>query len=223
MKLAAKVSYLKGLMDGMNIDYKSDNGKIHKAIYDILEDIAVQVEDLQDQIDEVGDNLDTLDEDFTEFIKEVCSDEDFSLDDEDDDSFLFDKFYDGDGEEIFEYDDEDDEDFDGIDIDIDLDDEDIDIIEEIEKIDSAPIEIIDDPFEEDEDEDEEGDEDDETIAEADFGDDDTEEIIPEDSDLYEVTCPTCNDSIYLTEEMLKTGSIDCPGCGEHLEFDLSDE
>ena len=32
-----------------------------------------------------------------------------------------------------------------------------------------------------------------------------------------------NYSIYLDEEMVEEGEIDCPGCGEHLEFDVADE
>jgi hypothetical protein len=44
-----------------------------------------------------------------------------------------------------------------------------------------------------------------------------------DEDLYEVVCPSCNDSIYLTEKMLAAGSINCPGCGELLEFDMTEE
>lgn len=44
-----------------------------------------------------------------------------------------------------------------------------------------------------------------------------------DDDLYEVTCPNCEDTIYLDEGMLEEGSIDCPSCGQLLEFDYSDE
>lgn len=40
--------------------------------------------------------------------------------------------------------------------------------------------------------------------------------------FYEVTCPTCNETISLSEEMLLDGQIDCPNCGESLEFDLDD-
>ena len=44
-----------------------------------------------------------------------------------------------------------------------------------------------------------------------------------DSVMYDVTCPVCGTEITLDEEMLAEGSIDCPGCGETLEFDLQDE
>ncbi len=44
-----------------------------------------------------------------------------------------------------------------------------------------------------------------------------------DDDCYEVVCPTCGDTIELTLEMVEEGSIECPGCGEFLEFDIEEE
>ena len=41
-----------------------------------------------------------------------------------------------------------------------------------------------------------------------------------DGELYEVTCPTCKDTICIDESMLDEGEITCPNCGEQLEFDL---
>lgn len=41
-----------------------------------------------------------------------------------------------------------------------------------------------------------------------------------DGELYEVTCPSCGDTICVDEDMLDEGEIDCPNCGEPLEFDL---
>ncbi len=45
----------------------------------------------------------------------------------------------------------------------------------------------------------------------------------EDDEVYEVVCPNCNDIIYLDEEMLMDGRIDCPNCGTDLEFDFECE
>lgn len=53
----------------------------------------------------------------------------------------------------------------------------------------------------------------------DDSDDDDDDDLDED-ELYEVTCPSCGDTVYLTEDMLDEGSIVCPGCGENLEFDF---
>lgn len=51
-------------------------------------------------------------------------------------------------------------------------------------------------------------------------DDDDEDEDFDDSELFEVVCPTCGDCIYLDEGMLDEGEMDCPSCGEHLEFDF---
>ena len=32
-----------------------------------------------------------------------------------------------------------------------------------------------------------------------------------------------NYSIYLDEDMVEEGEIDCPNCGEHLEFDIDED
>lgn len=41
-----------------------------------------------------------------------------------------------------------------------------------------------------------------------------------DDDIYEVTCPNCNDIIYLDAEMLEEEGIACPNCGTDLEFEF---
>lgn len=47
-------------------------------------------------------------------------------------------------------------------------------------------------------------------------DDDEEEC------YYEVTCPACSETICLSEDIIEDGQIDCPNCGECLEFDIND-
>lgn len=44
----------------------------------------------------------------------------------------------------------------------------------------------------------------------------------ENDDLYEITCPKCNNSITVDFDVISTGGILCPNCGEPLEFDLSE-
>jgi len=59
----------------------------------------------------------------------------------------------------------------------------------------------------------------------DYDDEDDEDdgFDDDDEELYEVTCPTCHDTICLNEAMIEDGTIACPNCGELLEFDLGDE
>ncbi|MDE6775759.1 MAG: hypothetical protein K2J37_05640 [Ruminococcus sp.] len=44
----------------------------------------------------------------------------------------------------------------------------------------------------------------------------------DDDELYEVACPSCGDTILVDEGMIDEGSINCPNCGELLEFDYDD-
>ncbi len=70
-------------------------------------------------------------------------------------------------------------------------------------------------YDEYDDEDKEWDEDEEYEEGFDFGDDD--------STIYEVVCPVCDEIVNFDEETLEKGSIVCPDCGEVLEFSLEDE
>ncbi len=56
-----------------------------------------------------------------------------------------------------------------------------------------------------------------------FDDDDDENFLDEDTELFDVTCPSCKDTIYLDSSMLSEGSMDCPNCSELLEFDLQED
>lgn len=44
----------------------------------------------------------------------------------------------------------------------------------------------------------------------------------EDDLFYEVTCPTCGETVCLSEDVLLDGEMECPNCGENLEFDMDD-
>ena len=128
MELTNKAAYLRGLMDGLDIDENSKEGKVFKAMADLLKEMAETIEDLAVEVDETVELVDTLDQDL------------------------------GDVEEIvYDLDDDDDED---------------------------------DDFEDCE---------------------------------YECVCPTCGDTIMLDESIVEEGSIDCPNCGEKLEFDFDEE
>lgn len=44
-----------------------------------------------------------------------------------------------------------------------------------------------------------------------------------DDDMFEVTCPACNTDFQVTEEELCTcEGLECPNCGEFLEFEIED-
>lgn len=51
-------------------------------------------------------------------------------------------------------------------------------------------------------------------------DDDYDEF--KDDTFYEVTCDSCGTTLNVSEDVLLEGEIECPNCGEVLEFDFSD-
>lgn len=138
MKLTEKMSYLQGMLDGMEIDGSTKEGKALFQMSEVMAELVLYVEDLQSQVDELTELCDILDEDLGQVEEE-----------------LFDCDNCEECGECFDDDDFDDDDY-------DLDD---------------------------------GDE------------------------LYEVTCPTCGDTILVDEGMIDEGSINCPNCNELLEFD----
>ena len=86
MGISEKVAYLKGLMEGMNLSADSNEGKLFRAIVDVLDEIALEVEDLTDEVMELGDGLDVISDDLSD-VEDVLFDEDDSddYDDEDED------------------------------------------------------------------------------------------------------------------------------------------
>jgi ribosomal protein S27E len=136
MTTSEKVAYLKGLAEGLSVDKESKEGKLLTAIMDILEDVALDIEDLEQNSWDLGEALDQISDDLSDV-------EDIVYDDDDDDE------------------------------------------------------------EEDNEEDDDLDE-----------DEDDEQTV-----FYEVTCPACDNTITIDQDVLSLGSIECPNCGESLEFD----
>ena len=147
MKLTEKMSYLQGLLDGMEIDNSTKEGKALLQMSEVMHELVMYVEDLQSQVDELTELCDILDEDLGSVEDDLYEDDECGECDGDCDNC------DGDDD----WDDEDDDDFDD-----------------------------------------------------------------DDDELYEVTRPTCGDTILLDDGMTEEGSIHCPNCNELLEFDYDD-
>ena len=129
MSISKRVAYLRGLAEGLGIGEGTKEERVLNVIIDILDDIALEVEDLQEDVL-------ALDED----ISELCEDM------EDLEDVVFDE-----------------------------DEEDLDEMGE----DDAPL-------------------------------------------FFEIRCPGCKNEITVDEDVLGLGVIDCPSCGEKLEFDMDD-
>ena len=41
--------------------------------------------------------------------------------------------------------------------------------------------------------------------------------------FFEVTCPSCEETITVDEDVLALGSIQCPNCGEMMEFEFDED
>ena len=138
MTTAEKVAYLKGLMEGMNIDRDSNEGKLFTVMADILSDIAEDIEELECDLADLGEDVDAISDDLSDV-------EDYLFEDEDEDDY-----------------DDDDEDYD------------------------------------------EYDEDEEPL-------------------FFEVTCPACENTSTVDEDVVNLGAIQCPNCGEMLEFEFDED
>jgi len=133
MDILEKVAYMKGLAEGLGLDTKTKEGKILTVMIDILDDIALELQDLWDDQAELEEGLDAVSDDLNDVETYI---------------------YEMDGE--FDEDEDDDEDFD------------------------------------------------------------------DDNEVYETTCPNCEEEIFFDETILADGEVACPNCGEKLQFDLSE-
>lgn len=85
MKLTEKISYIKGLMEGLGINDSSNEGKVLLAMRDLLEDLCDTVSDLDDDMDQVYEELDAMDEDMDDLEEAVYGDDEDDEDEEEDD------------------------------------------------------------------------------------------------------------------------------------------
>ena len=135
--ITEKVAYLKGLVEGMDIDQSTKEGKVLTAVMDVLSDLATTLEDLEDYTAELTEQVDAIDEDLD------LLESDYYEDWEEDDDYC-----------------------DG---------------------------CCDD-------------------CDEDCGD-----------EFYDVTCPSCDTTFCVDEETLLEGGIECPNCGENLEFEIEED
>ena len=73
--LSERVNYVKGLMEGMKFDTDTDEGKLFKALIDIVEDLAISAEDLEDTQDQILDVIDEYEERIGDLESEVFDEE----------------------------------------------------------------------------------------------------------------------------------------------------
>ena len=106
MTINEKAAYLKGLMEGLQLDTEKAEGKMIAAIVDLLGDVTKKLTNVEDTTIAISDELDEIEEDL-DAIEDFIMDEDDYDDDDDDD-------YDDD-DDFEDYDDEDEYDEEGFD------------------------------------------------------------------------------------------------------------
>ena len=108
MNISEKAAYLKGYMDGLELDTEKPEGKMIEKIVELLCDVSKRVTDIEETTIAISDELDEIEEDLDAIEDFILDEEDEDYDDDedfDDDDDLFD---DEDFEdESFEYGDED--------------------------------------------------------------------------------------------------------------------
>lgn len=115
-EFAKKIAYIKGLTEGMNVESKSEEGKIISKLIEVLEQAGDEIERLTERLEECEFHIGDMEDDITSLSMAVSDigneldgqyesdDEPFEYDhdfDDDDDDDLFD-LYDDDDDDLFE-------------------------------------------------------------------------------------------------------------------------
>ena len=143
MELSEKAAYLKGLIEGLGIDESTKEGKVIRAMSELLCELSAAVREMDDDLTRAYDQINELSEELEDLEADL-----YDVDDSEDD-----------------------------------------------------------------DEDEEDGDEDEDAAEDDGSND----------PYYEVACPKCGGTVYVSEGDLEAGEAICPACGVSFEVALADE
>lgn len=96
MEILEKVAYIKGLAEGLGLDTKSKEGKLLTVMIDILDDIALELQDIRDEQGDLEEGLDAVSDDLSDVesvVYEMLEDEDDEEDDYEDEEDEEDEVY----------------------------------------------------------------------------------------------------------------------------------
>ena len=84
MTTLEKVAHLKGVMEGMEFDTTTKEGKLLSLVVDILDGLSAEVAEIEDDLDTLFDFADELDEDLGAVESDVygCDDDEDEYDDD---------------------------------------------------------------------------------------------------------------------------------------------
>lgn len=72
MTLSEKASYVKGLVEGFDLDKDKKENKALLAIVDLLDDMAGSILDLENQMDDAADQVEDMADDLEKVLKNMC-------------------------------------------------------------------------------------------------------------------------------------------------------
>ena len=106
MTISEKAAYLKGLMDGLELDTEKAEGKMIASIVELLGDVTKRLTDIEETTIAISDELDEIEEDL-DAIEDYILDEEDEYDDDYEDDFDDEDYDDDYDEEGFDFGDED--------------------------------------------------------------------------------------------------------------------
>ena len=76
MTITEKIANLKGYLEGVKLDESKQETKIIEKIVDILEDMALEIEEMEESVDTLNDYAEELDEDLGDVEDYLFGDDD---------------------------------------------------------------------------------------------------------------------------------------------------
>ena len=193
MELKEKAAYLKGLVEGLGIDESTKEGKVIKAMSELLCEMAQTVDSIDEDITQAYDQINDLSEELEDLEADLYEDDDADeeedaesaddTEDEDDNADVASEPYyevacPACGETVY------------------VSEDDLDAGEAICPSCKVAFEVA--------------------LA-------DDEEEQDEGPVQYEVTCPNCGATAVFEEGDLLDGEPTCPSCGKPLDFEVTEE
>jgi len=81
--LSDRVSYLKGLAEGLKLDTEKNEGKLIEKILELLADVSSEIEALKEDHDDLSSYVEAIDNDLSDLEDAVLEDDDSDFSDED--------------------------------------------------------------------------------------------------------------------------------------------
>ena len=75
MNLTEKISYIKGLAEGLSLDESKPEVKVINAIVELLDDMAYSVSDMEELYDDLSAQVDEIDQDLADVESDIYDDD----------------------------------------------------------------------------------------------------------------------------------------------------